>query len=207
MTWLGPPQRLYGRGGSCRATAAVGPGSGPDWAAACSLRPGWLAGEWGATGWVGAGKAKVARRTSCYPGSGQKGLAGSGSGGGRAAGAGGGALRLTSARCRPGARCSPEGSGAVRASRHGYEGAGGAGVRGLQPPSEAGRPLHPGQGPAAGRAPGIPRLAAGRGGGRRRECRGVLRSLGAAGSGRGAAPFGVGKGLRGCPGCQQGGGS
>lgn len=44
MTWLGPPQRLYGRGGSCRTTAAVGPGSGPDWAAACSLRPGWLAG-------------------------------------------------------------------------------------------------------------------------------------------------------------------
>lgn len=87
MTWLGPPQRLYGRGGSCRATAAVGPGSGPDWAAACSLRPGWLAG-WLASGvppgGLGQGRRRLpdgrpaaqaaARKASPVPGRGVGGL-------------------------------------------------------------------------------------------------------------------------------------
>lgn len=200
MTWLGPPRR------PCRVwgPAALQPpwGWGRRRAGRGGPRPAaWLAGA------VGAGKAKVAKRTSRCPGGGQNGLAGSGSGGGLPERAVGRALCLTSARCRPGARCSPEGSGAVRASRHGYEGAGGAGVRGLQPPSEAGRPLHPGQGPAAGRAPGIPRLAAGRGGRRRRECRGALRSLRAAGGGCGAALLCVGKGLWGRLVCQQAGGA
>lgn len=64
--------------GSHGATAAVGLGSasgGLGRAAACGL-VGWLASE------VGAGKAKVARRTSRCPGGGQNSLAGSGSGGG-----------------------------------------------------------------------------------------------------------------------------
>lgn len=43
--------------------------------------------------------------------------------------------------------------------RHGHEGAGGTGVRGLQPPYEAGRPLHPGQSLAAGRTAGPAGLA------------------------------------------------
>lgn len=186
--------RRYRRRGAGVGIGRVGAGRG--------LRPGWLAG-WlaGERGWGREGEGcqtdvPLPRRRPEQPGGFRV--------GGRTAGAGGRrALCLTSARCRPGARCSPEGSGAVRASRHGYEGAGGAGVRGLQPPSEAGRPLHPGQGPAAGRAPGIPRLASGSGGRRRRECRGALRSLRAAGGGCGTALVRVGKGLWGRPVCRR----
>lgn len=88
---------------------------------------------------------------------------------GEAALAGGSRSGGRSARRSP-AVCAapPPGAGAagfgahplsLRARHHGHEGAGGARVRGLQPPDEAGGALHPGQGPAAGGTAGPSGLA------------------------------------------------